>query len=129
MSASHSRIPQALNKRNVRLEVLNLFFYFHSYLLAGRNLLEMLNTLEDRLECIVYILFQLFRINCSERIVHPTVVPLLPVRSCQPHVFEWLKVLDQSAKFVILLGINDTNYSTEISESKFSFKTCVDESA
>lgn len=112
MSASHSGIPQALNKWNVRLEVLNLFFYFHGYLLAGRNLLEMFNTLENRLECIVYILFQLLRIDCSERIVHPTVVPLLPVRSRQPHVFKRLKVLDQSAKFVILFGINDTSYST-----------------
>lgn len=110
MSASHSGISQALNEWNVRLEVFNLLFYFHGYLLAGRNLLEMFNALENRLKCIVYILFQLFRIYCSEGIIHPTVVPLLPVGGCQPHVLEWLKVFDQSAQFVILFGTSDTSY-------------------
>lgn len=104
MPASHARISQALDKWNVRFEVLNLQFHFHRHLLASGDLPEMLNTLEDCLEGVVNILFQLFCVYGGEGIVHPTVIPLQPVRCCQPHVLKRLKVLDQPSQLVILFS-------------------------
>ena len=112
MSASHSRIPQALNEWNVRLEVLDLFLHFHGYFLTGWDLFEMFNTLKDRLERIADILFQLFGVDCGERIVHPTVVPLLPVGSCKPHIFKRLKVFDQAAKLIILSKFTENTHKS-----------------
>ena len=104
MPAPHARISQALDKWNVRFEVLNLQFHFHRHLLASGDLLEMLNTLEDCLEGVVNILFQLFGVYGGEGIVHPTVIPLQPIRCCQPHVLKRLKVLDQPSQLVILFS-------------------------
>lgn len=102
MPASHSWIPQSLDERDVGLEVLNLLLHFHGYFLAGRDLFEMFHTLEDSFEGIVDILFQLFGVDCGQRIIHPAVIPLHPIRGCQPHVFERFKVLDKTTKFVVL---------------------------
>ena len=91
-----------MDERNVRLKVLNLLLHFHRHFLTRRDLPEVFDALEDSLEGVADILLQLFRVNCGEWIVHPTVIPLLPVRCCQPHVFERFKVLDQLAQLVIL---------------------------
>lgn len=92
--ASHSWIPQSLDERDVGLEVLNLLLHFHGYFLAGRDLFEMFHTLEDSFEGTVDVLLQLFGVDCGQRIIHPAVIPLHPIRGCQPHVFERFKVLD-----------------------------------
>ena len=67
----------------------------------------MFDALEDRLERITHILFQLFGVDCCKWIVHPAVVPFLPVGSCKPHIFKRLEVFDQTAKLIVLLRVTE----------------------
>ncbi len=62
----------------------------------------MLGTLVHGLERIVDAVCEQFWIHVDEGIVHPRLVPLLPVSSRDPQVLERLKLPSKLANFVIL---------------------------
>ena len=126
MSAPHTRIAQPLDQWNVRFEIFNLLLHFVSNFLTGRDVLEMLDALEDCLERIAHVLLQLFSIDCCQRIIHPTVVPFLPVRGGQPHVFKRIKILDELTKFVILWRQGTTVFDSTVMLAAISYVLLID---
>ena len=64
--------------------------------------LEMLDALVHDLEGIVDGVGEEFRVHVHQGIMHPGLVPLLPVSSRQPHVLVWLELTSQLRDFVVL---------------------------
>ena len=56
---------------------------------------------------ITNVLFHILSIDAGERIIHPTLVPSEPIRSCNPQVAEWFKVLHQLREFIVLAKKRD----------------------
>lgn len=85
-------------------------------------LLEMFYTLVHGLEGIVDTVDEDISVNVDERIVHPRLIPLLPVCCCDPKVLEWFKLFSQSTHFIILKNndkkVND-NWKSKV---KFSIQ-------
>ena len=68
-----------------------------------RYSLEVFHTLVHGLEGVVDTVSEQFRVHVDERVVHPGLVPLLPVSSRDPQVLVGLKLSSQLAHLVILL--------------------------
>ena len=63
---------------------------------------EVFDTLVHGLVCIVDTVDEDIRIYVDEGVVHPSLIPLLPVCCSNPQVLERLKVLSQPTHLVIL---------------------------
>ena len=64
--------------------------------------LEDLDAFVHGLEGLADLLLALLGVDAGQRVVHPALVPLEPVRGGDPEILEGLKVSDKLAEFVIL---------------------------
>ena len=64
--------------------------------------LEKLDALVHGLECIGNVVGHELCIDIDQRLVHPALLPTLPVSSCLPQISVWLKIPQEATHFVIL---------------------------
>lgn len=79
MSTSHPWISQTLYQRYVRLECVDLLPDFLCNLLTSWDVFEVLVAFEYSLECVANVLFKLFWVYGCKWVIHPAIVPFLPV--------------------------------------------------
>ena len=91
----HAGVTQRLNERDVWPEVLDLCFYCGRHVRHLRQVRQQLHRLVHRLERLGHVLLEVLRVERLQRVVHPLVVPLLPVRHSRPQVAVRLEVFDE----------------------------------
>ena len=95
------------------------YFYFH---LFTWYISKDLDRFVHRFVGITNVLFHILSIDAGKRIIHPTLVPSEPVRSCNPQVAERFEVFHQLREFIVLYerDIIDLGQSIQLKYFKMS---------